>query len=79
MTVEPPIKDPPRTGQPPNKGHHSRTLSHSISTFLTFEKGTTSLQGTNQLVPKCPLFGGSTVLDYSWSHANDMIGLCKGS
>jgi len=55
--VEPLIKDPPRRGQPPNKGRCSGTLSHSISTSLTSERG----QGTKQLVPKCPLFRGSTV------------------
>ena len=35
-----------------------RLLSHSISTFLTSKKRTTS---TKWLIPKCPLLGGSTV------------------
>ena len=30
--------------------------------LVTSEIGTTSLQGTKLLAPKCPLFGGSTVL-----------------
>ncbi len=33
-TVEPPIKDPPRKGKPPYKGHSSGPLSHSSSTFF---------------------------------------------
>ena len=60
-TVEPLIKDPPKKGQPPNKGRNSEPLSHSSSSFLTSEKRTTSQQRTKWLVPKCPLFGGSTV------------------
>ncbi len=60
-TVEPPIKDPPRKGQPPYKGHSSGPLSHSSSTFLTSEKRTTSQQRMRWLIPRCPLFGGSTV------------------
>ena len=40
-TVEPPIKDPLRKGQPPYKGHTSRSLYRSIM-FLTSEKRTTS-------------------------------------
>ena len=67
-TVEPPIKDLPRKGQPPNKGHTSGPHSHSSSSFLTSEKRTTSQQRTKLLVPKCPLFGGSTV--YSKIQAN---------
>ena len=35
------------------KGHWSRPFSHSISTLLTSKNGTTSLQGTQWLVPKC--------------------------
>ena len=31
FTVEPPIKDPPKKGQPPNKGLYSVLLSHSSS------------------------------------------------
>ena len=44
LIVEPPIKDPPRKGQPPNKGCNSGTLSHSSSSFLTSEKRTTSTE-----------------------------------
>ena len=61
ITVEPPIKDPPRKGQPPYKGHSSRSLYHSINTFLTSEKRTTSEIKTEAVSPKCPLFGGSNV------------------
>ncbi len=57
-TVEPPIEDPPRKGQPPYKGYSS----HSSSTFLTSKKRTTSQQKTKQLIPRCPLFGGSTAM-----------------
>ena len=58
-TVEPPIKDPPRKGQPPYKGHSSRSLFRSINTFLTSEKRTTSEIRTEAVSPKCPLFEGS--------------------
>ena len=54
-------KGPSEIGQPPNKGHSSGLHSHSSSSFLTSEKRTTSQQRTKWLVPKCPLFGGSTV------------------
>ena len=37
IIVEPPIKDPLRKGQPPNKGYFW-TLSHSSSSFLTSEE-----------------------------------------
>ena len=37
--------------------HHANTLVY----YFTSEIGTTSLQGTKLLPPKCPLFGGSTV------------------
>ena len=60
-TVEPPIKDPLRKGQPPYKGHSSRSLYHSTNTFLTSEKRTTSKIRTEAVPPKCPSFGGSTV------------------
>ena len=36
--------------------HHANTLVY----YYTSEIGTTSLQGTKLLAPKCPLFGGST-------------------
>ena len=47
-----PIKDPPRQGQLPNKGNYSGPLSHSNSSFLTFEKRTTSQQRTKWLALK---------------------------
>ncbi len=53
------IKDPPRKGQPPYKGCSSGPLSR---TFLTAKKRTTSQQRTKWLIPRCPLFGGSTVV-----------------
>ena len=49
LTVEPPIKDPLRKGQP--SGH----LSHSSSSFLTSEKRTTFRQRTKWQVPRCVL------------------------
>ena len=49
-TVEPPIRDPLGT-------HHANTLVY----YFTSEIGTTSLQGTKLLAPKCPLFRGFTV------------------
>ncbi len=54
ITVEPPIKDPLRKGQPPYKGHSSGPVSHSSSIFLTHEKRTTSQQRTKWLIPRCP-------------------------
>ena len=62
--VEPPIKDPPRKGQPPYKGHSSRSLYHGIALimFLTSKKRTTSKIRAEAVSPKCPLFGGSTVI-----------------
>ncbi len=51
-------------GQPPYKGRSSGPLSHSSSAFLTSEKRTTSQQRTKWLIPRCPLFGGSTVAAY---------------
>ena len=59
--MEPPIKDPPRKGQPPYKGHSSRSLYHSINMFLTSKKRTTSKIRTEAVSPKCPLFRGATV------------------
>ncbi len=59
-TVEPPIKDPLRKGQPLYKGHSSGPHSYSSSTLLTSEKRTTSQQRTKRLIPRCPLFRGST-------------------
>ena len=56
-TVEPPIRDPLRWGQRTLLQHHASTLVY----YFTSEIGTTSLQGTKLLAPKCPLFGGSTV------------------
>ena len=43
---------------------YTRTLVSTANTlvyYFTSEIGTTSLQGTKWLPPKCPLFGGSTV------------------
>ena len=60
-TVEPPIKDPPRKGRLPYKGHSSRSLYHSINKFLTSEKRMISEIRTEAVSPKCLLFGGSTV------------------
>ena len=55
------MRDPLRQGRPLYKGHllwhHANTLVH----YFTSEIGTTSLQGTKLLAPKCPLFGDSTV------------------
>ena len=36
-------------------------LIYTLVYYFTSEIGTTSLQGTKLLPPKCPLFGGSTV------------------
>ena len=61
-TVEPPIKDPSRKGQPPNKGYSSGHLFHiSISSFLTSEKRTTSQQKDRMAAPKVSLVRGSVV------------------
>ena len=56
-TVEPPIRDPQRY----REDLSTRTLV-AAPCFNTSEIGTTSLQGTKLLAPKCPLFGGFTVM-----------------
>ncbi len=53
-TVEPPIKDLLRKGQP--------LLHYEAHTFSTSKKRTASLQRKKWLGPKCPLLGGSTVI-----------------
>ena len=67
--------------QPPNKGRSSGPLFHSSSSFLTSEKRTTSQRRIILLVPKCPLFGGSTVyihtvvplcIDWSLTHQTQL-------
>ena len=60
--MEPPIRDPLRSGQPLYKGHLLRHHANTLVYSFTSEIGTTSLQGTKLLPPKCPLFGGSTVI-----------------
>ena len=50
--------------------HHANTSVH----YFTSEIGTTSLQGTKLLAPKCPLFGGSTVLR---SHTGMAAEFCR--
>ena len=60
---------PLRRGQPLNKGQDS----HSDSTFVTSEKRTTSLQGTKDPPPTCPLWRGSTVLVYCHSLADLLL------
>ena len=57
-SVESLIKDPPRRGQPPNKGQVPFPIAFSIA--LTSKKGMTSLRRTKWLISKCPLLGGST-------------------
>ena len=57
-TVQPPINEPPRKGQPSNKGHYSGPFSHSSSSFLTSKKMTTSQLRTRWLVSMSPLVGG---------------------
>ena len=60
-TEEPPIRDPLRLGRSLYKGHLLRHHANTLVYYFTSEIGTTSLQGTKLLAPKCPLFGGSTV------------------
>ena len=54
-------KGPSEKGTTSQQRTTSGPLSHSISSFLTSEKRTTSQRRTKWPVPKCPLFGGSTV------------------
>ena len=54
-------KGPLRYGRLLYKGHLLRHHANTLVCYLTSEIGTTSLQGTKLLAPKCPLFGGSTV------------------
>ena len=49
-TVEPPVRDPLKEGQPLYKGHW---LRHHANTYS--EIGKTSQQGTKLLAPKCPV------------------------
>ena len=58
--MEPPIKDPLRYGQPPNKDVILDPFPIAV-VHLTSEKRTTSQRRRKWLVPKCPLFGGSNV------------------
>ena len=60
-TVEPPIMDTLRSGQPPYNGHTVHPLPIYYPYISTSEEGTTSEQWTKCSSPKCPLFGGSTV------------------
>ncbi len=61
-TVEPLIKGPLRRGQPLYSGQNGWSQSVLYSEVpLYIRKRITSLQWTKWLVPKCPLFGGSTV------------------
>ena len=60
-TVEPPIMDSPKSGQPPYNGHTVHYLPMYCPYIPTSEEGTTSEQWTKCLSPTCPLFGGSTV------------------
>ena len=70
-TVKHLIKDPPKKGWPPYKGHSSRSL-YRINMFLTSEKRTTSEIRTEAVFPKCPLFGGSTVYVNNYKNSNNM-------
>ena len=57
--------DPPRKEQPLLKDtskYFSRKTTHCH--IWTSEKRTTSIQRTTWLPPKCPLFGGSTVITH---------------
>ena len=60
-TVEPPIMDTPKSGQPPYNGQTAHPLPIYCPYISTSEQGTTSEQWTKCLSPMCPLFGGSTV------------------
>ena len=60
-TTTPLIRDPLRKGRPLYKGHLLRHHANTLVYCFTSEIGTTSLQGTKLLAPKCPLFRGSTV------------------
>ncbi len=54
------IKDPPRKRTTSHKGHHN-VPEVLISHFETSEKRTASPQWTQWVLPKCPLFRGSTI------------------
>ncbi len=57
ITVEPPIKDPPRKGQPLYKGHFQYPQKCICNNYIfNFRKEKQPpLQETKLLVPKCPL------------------------
>ena len=59
--VEPLIKDPPKKGTTSIHRILPISLKVYMQFFSTSEKRTASLQGTQCLVPNCPLLRGSTV------------------
>ena len=61
-TVERLIENPPRKGQHLYKGHFQYPQKCICNTFSISKKRRTSLQGTEWLVPKCPVLRGPTVV-----------------
>ena len=58
-------KGPSEIGTTSLQGHLLRHHANTLVYYFTSVIGTTALQGTKLLVPKCPLFGGSTVFIYT--------------
>ena len=54
-TVEAPIKDPPKKGQPLNNGHISGHQTYGCSVFLATEKGQ-PLCNRQNLCPQCAYY-----------------------
>ena len=61
ITVEPPIMDTLKSGQPPYNGQIVCPLPIYCPYISTSKEGTTSEQWTKCSSPMCPLIGGSTV------------------
>ena len=62
--VEPLIMDTLKSGQPPYNGQTVCPCLYIVHTFLPPKKGQPLNNGQKSLSPTCPLFGGSTVLQY---------------
>ena len=69
-TVESPIMDTPKSGQPPYNG---QTACPHCPYISTSKEGTTSEPWTKCSSPTCPLFGGSTVFGKILLHVYALV------
>ena len=66
-TVEPPIVDTPKSGQPPYNGQTACPLPTTVCMLEPLKKGQPLNNGKHSS-PTCPLFGGSTVHVHTYIH-----------